>query len=122
LAYLLSGVPLSLGLTWQDLNWRVLLAGLGCIAVLAFGAAYWRSRLLPGSPVTGTRVASIFARQSVLVAGLFLLPLALDHHGVGAWARTASVFLTLVGFEFTMLQKRKTVWDVLSAQTAQRGR
>jgi hypothetical protein len=120
LAYILSDVPLSLGFAWRDMSWHVLLGGICCVAMLALGGAYWRSRVVPNSPVTPARVASIFARQSVLVAGLFLLPLALDHHGVGAWARYAVVFLALAAFEFWRLQKRKVVWDTTQAKSAQR--
>jgi hypothetical protein len=121
LAYILSDVPLSLGFAWRDMSWHVLLGGIGCVALLALGGAYWRSRLVPVSPVTAARVASIFARQSVLVAGLFLLPLALEHHGVGAWARYTVVFLALTAFEFWRLQKRKVVWDAPEAQAVRRG-
>jgi hypothetical protein len=111
LAYILSDVPLSLGFAWRDMSWHVLLGGVGCVALLALGGAYWRSRMVPDSPVTPARVASIFARLCVLVAGLVLLPLALEHHGVGAWARYTVVFLALAAFEFWRLQNRKVVWD-----------
>jgi hypothetical protein len=34
LAYILSGVPLSLGFTWHDMSRRVLLGGVGGVALL----------------------------------------------------------------------------------------
>ncbi|MFM2423426.1 MAG: hypothetical protein RL291_1956 [Pseudomonadota bacterium] len=110
LAYIFSSMPLSFGHKWQDAMWHWLVGLVAVVAMLALGGAYWRSKLLANAPVTVSSVANTFSKQMLLALVIVILPLVLEHHGVGPWGRFGVLFLILTVFEFASLSRRKIVW------------